>query len=253
MGFADFALLLAFLSAYHPLVLYLTFDDGPAKHETAKVLDVLKAEGIKAAFFVQTHAWNRGNTPEGQALLARMHEEGHAIQIHTGSDGDHVAHTKRVMAPAYDVTGDGVPDGANALGSDLLRAIAHIKQYGGQTRVTRVRPPGLDFGQQHQNLREKILATYHRVGLRNDTLIFSSGDTARIPPEEIRRGVLRRVEGSDQHPTLIYALRHHWPSLTMLFHDIKKPTGDHLSEYVRDIRAIAKQAHRLILFRPKFD
>ena len=32
--------------------IYLTFDDGPSEHVTLEVLDVLKANNVKATFFV---------------------------------------------------------------------------------------------------------------------------------------------------------------------------------------------------------
>ena len=36
----------------HPGKVALTFDDGPDPHWTAKILDVLKAKGAVASFFV---------------------------------------------------------------------------------------------------------------------------------------------------------------------------------------------------------
>lgn len=58
-------------------IAYLTFDDGPTLKATAKILDVLKEEEVKATFFVvgkhvQTH-------PE---LVKRAYEEGHYIANH---------------------------------------------------------------------------------------------------------------------------------------------------------------------------
>lgn len=56
---------------------YLTFDDGPSKH-TEQVLDILKAEGIKATFFVL------GEQVEQHPDIARrVLEEGHAIGNHS--------------------------------------------------------------------------------------------------------------------------------------------------------------------------
>lgn len=57
-------------------VIYLTFDDGPGDY-TNTLLDILKKYGIKATFFV---------TGAGDdALIAREHNEGHAIGLHTSS------------------------------------------------------------------------------------------------------------------------------------------------------------------------
>ena len=57
-------------------VVYLTFDDGPSNSgSTAKILDVLNSEGVKATFFV---------TGSGaDSLMKRMHDEGHTIALHT--------------------------------------------------------------------------------------------------------------------------------------------------------------------------
>lgn len=56
----------------------LTFDDGPDGKYTAEILDVLKAEGIPATFFV-----TGANALEHGGLLRRMVDEGHEIGNHT--------------------------------------------------------------------------------------------------------------------------------------------------------------------------
>ncbi len=57
---------------------FLTFDDGPSAN-TEKVLDILDKYQIKATFFLVASEI----TPEREALLKRMLEEGHVIGIHT--------------------------------------------------------------------------------------------------------------------------------------------------------------------------
>ncbi|MFM1876885.1 MAG: putative polysaccharide deacetylase pdaA precursor [Bacteroidota bacterium] len=91
---------------------YLTFDDGPHPEATPFVLDVLKAHGIKATFFVLGK--NALAYPE---LLERMKREGHVIGNHgmdhlngwtTGLDqyledqraGKHVVNSS-IFRPAY--------------------------------------------------------------------------------------------------------------------------------------------------------
>ena len=60
-----------------PLVA-LTFDDGPSKKYTAELLDGLKKRNVKASFFLL------GKSLEGnEALVKRMHREGHLIGNHT--------------------------------------------------------------------------------------------------------------------------------------------------------------------------
>lgn len=61
-------------------VVYLTFDDGPDAEQTPQVLDVLKRNNAKAAFFC-IGSRIAGN----EALLKRMADEGHLIGIHSFS------------------------------------------------------------------------------------------------------------------------------------------------------------------------
>lgn len=58
----------------------LTFDDGPSAEHTPAVLNVLRAEGVKATFFcIGQHI--AGN----EDLLKQIHEEGHTIGNHSYS------------------------------------------------------------------------------------------------------------------------------------------------------------------------
>lgn len=58
-------------------IAYLTFDDGPNVSVTPKILDILKAENIKASFFVI------GKSVEAHPeIVKRAYEEGHYIANH---------------------------------------------------------------------------------------------------------------------------------------------------------------------------
>ena len=57
---------------------YLTFDNGYEAGYTAKILDVLKENNVKATFFITAHYVN--TAPE---LVQRMVDEGHIIGNHT--------------------------------------------------------------------------------------------------------------------------------------------------------------------------
>lgn len=61
-------------------IAYLTFDDGPSEHSTEKVLDILKANDIKATFFTLGSSIERN--PKSKEILKRMAKEGHAIGSH---------------------------------------------------------------------------------------------------------------------------------------------------------------------------
>lgn len=59
---------------------YLTFDDGPSKENTPKILDILKEKNVKATFFVVGN--EEDYAPE---LYKRIVEEGHTLGIHSYS------------------------------------------------------------------------------------------------------------------------------------------------------------------------
>jgi len=56
----------------------LTFDDGPDVRYTAEILNILKKHDVKATFFLIG-----ARAKEHEALVRRIHEEGHAIGNHT--------------------------------------------------------------------------------------------------------------------------------------------------------------------------
>lgn len=58
-------------------VAYLTFDDGPSVSVTPKILDILKAENIKATFFVIGKL-----VEEHPEIVKRAYDEGHYIANH---------------------------------------------------------------------------------------------------------------------------------------------------------------------------
>lgn len=61
-------------------VVALTFDDGPDDRFTARVLDILRAKGVKAAFFVVGR-----RAQKLPALLLRISAEGHIVGNHSYS------------------------------------------------------------------------------------------------------------------------------------------------------------------------
>jgi peptidoglycan/xylan/chitin deacetylase (PgdA/CDA1 family) len=58
----------------------LTFDDGPVRGNSAKVLDALAAECVKATFFMMGL-----NVAEAPSLVRRAFDEGHSVGTHTFS------------------------------------------------------------------------------------------------------------------------------------------------------------------------
>lgn len=105
-------------------VLALTFDDGPHPIHTQKLLDVLKAENVKATFFVIGKMVEKH--PE---LLKAIYEGGHEIGNHTFS---HVTLTK---IPQEDILTE-------------YRANNDIVQKTIGLQMTVCRPPGGDYDAQ---------------------------------------------------------------------------------------------------------
>ena len=58
--------------------IYLTFDEGYEAGYTSKILDVLKENNVKGAFFITAHYLNTN-----EDLVKRMIEEGHIVGNHT--------------------------------------------------------------------------------------------------------------------------------------------------------------------------
>ncbi len=65
-------------AGYRPGVVALTFDDGPDPKWTPKVLDILKAEHVRATFFVIGE-----NALDNEGLLRRTLAEGHVVGNHS--------------------------------------------------------------------------------------------------------------------------------------------------------------------------
>ena len=62
-------------------IVYLTFDDGPNRYTTPKVLDILKENNVKATFFVV------GKEDEASAAIyQRIVDEGHTLGMHSYSN-----------------------------------------------------------------------------------------------------------------------------------------------------------------------
>ena len=65
-------------TGYRPGLVALTFDDGPDPVWTPKILDILKAKGVPATFFVVGE-----NALTQRSLLERLVHEGHEVGSHT--------------------------------------------------------------------------------------------------------------------------------------------------------------------------
>ena len=68
----------------HRTILF-TFDDGPSRRTTPRLLDMLDQLGIKAVFFVKTESFGNGNPWEREhaAIVREIVRRGHTVGNHT--------------------------------------------------------------------------------------------------------------------------------------------------------------------------
>lgn len=114
---------------------YLTFDDGPTKNITPRILEILDEYNIKASFFVMGLMADK--YPD---VLKRTHEEGHAICMHS------YYHDYKSMYSSQEFFKE-----------DLELTIKSLKNILGEGFSTRVyRFPGGSFGKDKEPYRELI-------------------------------------------------------------------------------------------------
>jgi peptidoglycan/xylan/chitin deacetylase (PgdA/CDA1 family) len=116
----------------------LTFDDGPAA-PTAKLLDALAKECVKATFFIIGH-----NAEAQPSLVKRTADEGHSIAHHSYS---HPSQTLRLMDDA-------------AAKADIEKGIAAVTKAAGGTSTNFFRFPGFA---DTQSLKDSLIARGYTI------------------------------------------------------------------------------------------
>jgi peptidoglycan/xylan/chitin deacetylase (PgdA/CDA1 family) len=191
---------------------YLTFDDGPTIY-TARVLDTLKENDVKATFFVV------GNSiaslgEEGKALLRRMVAEGHTIGIHCN-----VHEYKRVYGSVA------------AFLEDFNTAFTMIYD------ITGVKPdifrfPGGSVNNYNSAIRAELLDEMARRGFTYYDWNASSNDTSgRVTEESAWRAATARAGKSNR--------------LIILMHETKEPTVNALPHIIDTYRRLGYNFARL--------
>ena len=141
-------------------VVALTFDDGPDPEQTPRVLDTLRAHGVRATFFLI------GSKAElHPEIVRRMAAEGHAIGIHTWS------HT-----PGFPMLRSG------AMAADILRCRESLREITG-VETDLFRPP---YGVTNPMVARAV----KRTGSRCVGWSIRSLDTLR---QRSREAVARRI------------------------------------------------------------
>ncbi len=74
----------------------LTFDDGPDNTYTPQILDILKAQGVHATFYLQGGFL----TPQHRSVIQRIIDEGHEIGLHSLDHSDIKHDPKKKQFPA---------------------------------------------------------------------------------------------------------------------------------------------------------
>lgn len=135
----------------------LTFDDGPHRENTSRVLDALAADCVKATFFMLGI-----NVAEAPHLARRAHEEGHTVGTHTFS---HINLSKVPLEKAKQDIELGIEAVAEALGKGNSPAPFFRAPYLGITKDV-----------------EKLLYSRGLMvwGIDADSLDWTFADSARV-------------------------------------------------------------------------
>ena len=115
-------------------IIYLTFDAGYENGNTAKILDVLKARGVPAAFFVVGNYLQ--TSPE---LVRRMADEGHLV-------GNHTEHHWDMSRIADEET----------FRQELASVEAHYREITGQEMEKYYRPPQGVYSEENLKLAQAL-------------------------------------------------------------------------------------------------
>jgi len=134
-----------------------TFDDGPFRfynngnpiNNTEIILDILKSEGIKAAFFVLGEQYDKKVSGGGESTelykswLKRTSQEGHTIAVHSYSHIAYLKQSKKKMEQSINLTIKRIKELTGAEPSDYCRSpygwiSTEVEKYLGQRGLKHV-------------------------------------------------------------------------------------------------------------------
>ncbi len=162
-------------------VVYLTFDDGPSLN-TATVLDILKANDIKATFFVVNN-----NISAQQYLYKRIVDEGHTIGVHT------YTHRYNTIYSSVDEYLD-----------DFYNMFSKVYELTG-VKPTVFRFPGGSINTYNRHIYEEIISEMLRRGFTYYDWNVSSGDAGlTYSSEAIRNAVVTGVGSKKKSIVLMH-------------------------------------------------
>lgn len=155
--------------------IYLTFDEGYENGYSAKILDVLKQNNVKAAFFVTTTYINANKD-----LIKRMTDEGHLVCNHST--------THPSMASIHDI---------DKFNGEFKKCEEAYKSVTGKEMPKFFRPPMGKFS-------EESLKRTKDLGYKTIFWSFAYRDwipTSQPSPENAKKTIIERI-----HPGAIYLL-----------------------------------------------
>lgn len=183
----------------------LTFDDGPERPNTDKVLDILASECVRATFF--TVGRMAKIHPE---LIRRAVEEGHTVGTHT------MNHPLRFRALAVERARQEIDDGIEAA-SAALGDRAKLAPF--------FRFPG--FGR--TEAAEEYLESR---GLMVWSADFPADDWRKISPEEVARRALSRLEANGKGVLLLHDIHERTVEALPIIFGALKARGYHVVHVV---------------------
>lgn len=187
-------------------VAYLTFDDGPKKEYTEKILNILDENNIKATFFVLGQQAEK--YPE---LIKMIHEKGHTLANHTTNHKYN-----------YSSKDEFLEDVRN---TDEIISEAIGEEY----KSLYIRVPGGSFGK--KDIQEAIKED-GRIDL-NWTALNGDSERKIMNSKDSMLKRLAETFGDDKYEVV-------------LMHDIKEVTADNLQEIIDYIEASGYIFERLV-------
>jgi len=179
-------------------IIYLTFDEGYENGYTASILDTLKANNVKAAFFVtQAYVTGSFNGIKDIDLVKRMMSEGHII-------GNHSVHHKSMPS----ITNETIFD------SEIIENETTVNNIRGLKMSKFFRPPMGDFSE---------LSLYYTQKLGYKSIFFSLAykdydPKNQLDPETAKENLLKQTK----------------PGMICLLHAVSKTNAEILDSLIKE-------------------
>lgn len=158
-------------------IVFLTFDDGPSRHNTEKILDILTKNNVKASFFIIG-----GNAERNKSLLKKLDENGMAIYPHCYN------HNYKELYKSKE-----------SYMEDLKRCMDIINESGISNNEKYVRMPG---GSNNSNVDKKVIkdikneilnSGYNYIDWNVDSM---DAYTKKISVDTIKRNVIKESQNT---------------------------------------------------------